>query len=48
VFNNFPDENRNEDNRYFGTFLYGSPASGLVTPFGIEGAFYYVRVDYTL
>ncbi len=48
VFNNFPDENKNEDNRYFGTFLYGSPAAGLVTPFGIEGAFYYVRVDYTL
>jgi iron complex outermembrane receptor protein len=48
VFDNFPDENKHEDNRYFNTFLYGSPAGGLVTPFGIEGAFYYVKVDYTL
>jgi len=48
VFNNYPDENQNEENRYFDTFLYGSPAGGLVTPFGIEGAFYYVKVEYTL
>ena len=48
VLNNFPDENRREDNRYFNTFLYGSPAGGAVTPYGIEGAFYYVRVEYTL
>jgi iron complex outermembrane receptor protein len=48
VFDNFPDENQNEENRYFDTFKYGSPAAGLVTPFGIEGAFYYVKVEYTL
>jgi iron complex outermembrane recepter protein len=48
VFNNFPDENQRPDNRYFDTFLYGTPAGGAVTPYGIEGAFYYVRAEYTL
>ena len=48
VLDNFPDENKREDNIYFGTFRYGSPAGGLVTPFGIEGAFYYIKLDYTL
>jgi iron complex outermembrane recepter protein len=43
VLNNFPDEQKRPDNRYFGTFLYGP-----TTPYGIEGAFYYVRMQYIL
>ncbi len=43
VLNNYPDESQQEGNRYFGSFLYGP-----VTPYGIEGAFYYVRLEYTL
>jgi iron complex outermembrane receptor protein len=43
VLNNYPDQSQQEGNRYFGSFLYGP-----VTPYGIEGAFYYVRLEYTL
>ena len=43
VLNNFPDERQAEGNRNFDSFLYGP-----VTPYGIEGGFYYVRVDYVL
>jgi len=43
VFNNFPDEMEHEDNRFNGSFVYGPAA-----PYGIEGAFYYVRLDYVL
>jgi len=48
VLDNFPDKNKRPDNLYFDTFLYGPPASGAVTPYGIEGAFYYVRAEYRL
>ncbi len=43
ILNNFPDEQQREDNRYFGTFLYGP-----TTPYGIEGGFYYVKLQYQM
>ena len=43
ILNNFPDEQQREDNRYFGTFLY-SPT----TPYGIEGGFYYLKLQYQM
>lgn len=43
LFNNFPDQMRREGNRYFGSFLYGP-----TTPYGIEGGFYYTKLEYVL
>jgi iron complex outermembrane receptor protein len=45
VFNNFPDEVKREDNRYGGTFLYSPAAYAAGAPYGIEGAFYYLRAE---
>jgi iron complex outermembrane receptor protein len=46
VFNTFPDQVKQPDNRYNESFLY-SPASNTAgAPFGIAGGFYYVRAEY--
>lgn len=46
VFNNFPDELQHEDNRHFDSFLYSPASVPAGAPFGVEGAFYYVRAGY--
>jgi iron complex outermembrane recepter protein len=46
AFNNFPDEVEREDNRLNDSFLYSPAAFSGGAPYGIEGAFYYVRVQY--
>jgi iron complex outermembrane recepter protein len=46
LFNTFPDEIKQPDNRYFDSFLYSPASVPAGTPFGIEGAFYYLRAGY--
>ena len=46
LFNTFPDEMKHEDNRYNDSFLYSPASVPAGTPFGIDGAFYYLRVEY--
>jgi iron complex outermembrane receptor protein len=46
VFNNFPDQVKREDNIFNGQFLYSPAGLTAGAPYGIEGAFYYVRAEY--
>jgi iron complex outermembrane receptor protein len=46
ALNNFPDEVKRDDNRFNGTFLYAPAAFTAGAPYGIDGAFYYVRAEY--
>lgn len=46
VLNTFPDEVKQPDNRYFESFLYSPAASTAGAPYGIDGAFFYVRAGY--
>jgi iron complex outermembrane receptor protein len=46
VFNNFPDQVKREENRLNGSFLYSPAGNSAGAPYGIEGAFYYVRAEY--
>jgi iron complex outermembrane recepter protein len=46
VFNTFPDEVQQPDNRYFESFLYSPAANTAGAPYGVDGAFYYVRAGY--
>ncbi|HEX8112060.1 MAG TPA: TonB-dependent receptor, partial [Kofleriaceae bacterium] len=46
LFNTFPDPMKHEDNRYYNSFLYSPAAASAGTPFGIDGAFYYMRMEY--
>jgi iron complex outermembrane receptor protein len=46
VFNNFPDELKRPENRYFDSFLYSPASVPAGAAYGIDGAFYYVRVEY--
>jgi iron complex outermembrane receptor protein len=46
VFNNFPDKLKREDNLYGGQFLYSPAGQSAGAPYGMEGAFYYVRAQY--
>jgi hypothetical protein len=46
VFNNFPDRVKREDNLFNGQFLYAPAGNSAGAPYGIEGAFYYVRAEY--
>ncbi|HWU86256.1 MAG TPA: TonB-dependent receptor [Kofleriaceae bacterium] len=46
VFNNFPDQVQREENRYNGSFLYSPAAFSAGAPYGIDGAFFYVRAEY--
>jgi iron complex outermembrane recepter protein len=46
VLNTFPDELEHEDNRFFDSFLYSPASVPAGAPFGVEGAFYYVRAGY--
>jgi iron complex outermembrane receptor protein len=46
LLNNFPDEIRREDNRYFESFRYSPAGNAAGAPYGIEGGFYYVRAEY--
>lgn len=47
VFNNFPDEQDREDNRFNDSFLYSPASVPAGAPYGTDGAFYYVRAEYT-
>jgi iron complex outermembrane receptor protein len=47
VFNNFPDEQKHEDNRFNDSFLYSPASVPAGAPYGTAGAFYYARVAYT-
>jgi iron complex outermembrane receptor protein len=44
AFNTFPDEMKRPENRYNESFVYYTPGA----PYGVEGAFYYVRAEYKL
>jgi iron complex outermembrane receptor protein len=46
LFNTFPDQMKHEDNRYNNSFLYSPASVPAGTPFGTDGAFYYVRMEY--
>ncbi|TMQ25972.1 MAG: TonB-dependent receptor [Deltaproteobacteria bacterium] len=46
VFNIFPDQVRQPDNRYFESFLYAPASNTAGAPFGIAGGFYYLRAEY--
>jgi iron complex outermembrane receptor protein len=46
VFNTFPDEVKQPDNRYFESFLYSPSANTAGAPYGIDGAFFYARAMY--
>ena len=46
VLNNFPDEQKREDNRYGDSFLYSPASVPAGGPYGTDGAFYYVRTEY--
>ncbi len=46
VFNNYPDELKNPDNRNSDSFLYSPSTVAAGAPYGIEGAFYYARLQY--
>jgi iron complex outermembrane receptor protein len=46
LFNTFPDQMTHEGNRYNNSFLYSPAPVPAGTPFGTDGAFYYVRMEY--
>jgi iron complex outermembrane receptor protein len=46
VFNTFPDQVKNPDNRFNESFLYAPASNAAGAPFGIAGGFYYVRAEY--
>ena len=46
LFNTFPDQMKQPDNRYSNSFLYSPASVPAGTPFGTDGAFYYVRMEY--
>jgi hypothetical protein len=46
VGNVFPDEVKRPENRYNDSFLYSPAAVNAGAPYGIDGAFYYARVEY--
>jgi hypothetical protein len=46
VFNNFPDEVQRPENRYFNSFIYSPAGNNAGAPYGMDGAFYYVRAEY--
>lgn len=46
VFNTFPDQMKNNDNRYNDSFLYSPASVPAGAPYGTAGAFYYARVEY--
>ncbi|HEX3757486.1 MAG TPA: TonB-dependent receptor, partial [Kofleriaceae bacterium] len=46
LFNTFPDQMKQPDNRYNNSFLYSPASVPAGTPFGTDGAFYYVKLEY--
>jgi iron complex outermembrane receptor protein len=46
LFNTFPDQMKHPENRYSNSFLYSPVSVPAGTPFGTDGAFYYVRMEY--
>jgi hypothetical protein len=46
VFNTFPDEVQRPDNRNNESFLYSPVGNNAGAPYGIDGAFFYVRAQY--
>jgi iron complex outermembrane recepter protein len=46
VFNHFPDRVKLDDNLFNGSFLYSPAGQNGGAPYGIDGAFYYVRAEY--
>ena len=46
LFNTYPDQMKNEANRDHDSFLYSPSSVPAGTPFGTDGAFYYVRMEY--
>jgi iron complex outermembrane receptor protein len=46
ALNTFPDQVKLPDNRYNDSFLYSPAAYTAGEPYGIDGAFYYVRAEY--
>ncbi len=46
LFNTFPDQMKHNENRYNNSFLYSPASVPAGTPFGTDGAFYYVKMEY--
>ncbi len=46
VFNTFPDQLKQPDNRDNDSFLYSPAGQSAGAPYGTDGAFYYVRAEY--
>jgi iron complex outermembrane receptor protein len=46
VFNTFPDEVKHPENRNNETFLYTPAGLSAGAPYGTDGTFYYVRIEY--
>jgi iron complex outermembrane receptor protein len=46
LFNTFPDQMKHPENRYNDSFLYSPVSVPAGTPFGTDGAFYYVKMEY--
>jgi iron complex outermembrane recepter protein len=46
VFDNFPDQVKREENRFNNSFLYSPAGNNAGAPYGMEGCFYYARVEY--
>lgn len=46
VFNTFPDQVKQPDNRYNESFLYSPASNAAGAPFGTAGGFYYLRAEY--
>jgi iron complex outermembrane recepter protein len=46
ALNHFPDEIKQPDNRNSDSFLYSPASVPAGAPYGIDGAFYYVRAEY--
>jgi iron complex outermembrane receptor protein len=46
LFNTFPDQVKQPDNRYNGSYLYSPASNAAGAPYGISGGFYYLRAEY--
>jgi iron complex outermembrane recepter protein len=46
LFNTFPDQMKHPENRYNDSFLYSPVSVPAGTPFGTDGGFYYVKMEY--
>jgi hypothetical protein len=46
ALNAFPDQLKHDENRLYNSFLYSPASVPAGAPYGIDGCFYYVRMEY--